>query len=537
MKGDSSSGCDVAVIGAGLAGLACVLALDPRLRVALFCKGAAVGGASSWAQGGMAAVVAAEDSEDDHIEDTLRAGRGLCDPAAVAAIVRGGGAAVAWLEQQGVAFARGKSGAFELGREGGHGRRRIVHVSDATGAALVDALFAKVQALPNVTIHNRAVAIDLVVEDGAVRGLYVLRRASGQVDTVAARAVALATGGIGKVYRYTTNPDEATGDGIAMAWRAGCQVANMEFVQFHPTALFHPHAKSVLISEACRGEGALLVNAARERFMPAYHPDAELAPRDVVAQAIDAEIKRTGADCMHLDFGPVPAATIARRFPGIRRRCAALGIDIPKDLVPVVPSAHYLCGGIATDIDGRTAVEGLYAIGETGATGLHGANRLASNSLLECIVVARNAAARASAGLAPAPAAAIPRWDDSRVGPAHEEVMVAHNWDEIRRMMWNYVGIVRSDERLERARRRLAVIAEEIGDHYRRFVVSSDFIELRNLLLCAQLIIRSAAGRRESRGLHFNQDCPAQLPEAASTVLSKQAPAPADIIEGVIHAN
>ncbi|MBF2734638.1 MAG: L-aspartate oxidase [Betaproteobacteria bacterium AqS2] len=536
MREDPGSSCDVAVIGAGLAGLAHVLALDPSLRVALFCKGETVGGASSWAQGGMAAVVAAGDSEDEHIEDTLRAGRGLCDPAAVAAIVADGGKAVEWLEKQGVAFARSESGDFDLGREGGHGKRRIVHVSDATGAALVAALFAKVQQLPNVTIHTGAVAVDLVVEDGAVRGLYVLRRGSGQVDTVAARAVVLATGGIGKVYRYTTNPDEATGDGVAMAWRAGCQVANMEFVQFHPTALFHPHAKSVLISEACRGEGALLVNAARKRFMPAYHPDAELAPRDVVAQAIDAEIKRTGADCMHLDFAPVPEAVIDRRFPGIKRRCAELGIAIPKDLVPVVPSAHYLCGGIATDIAGATAVAGLYAIGETGSTGLHGANRLASNSLLECIVVARNAAARASRSLPPAPAA-IPRWDDSRVGPAHEEVMVAHNWDEIRRMMWNYVGIVRSDERLERAQRRLAVIAEEIGDHYRRFVVSSDFIEVRNLLLCAQLIIRSAAERRESRGLHFNQDCPAQLPEAKSTVLSKQAPAPADIIEGVIHAN
>ena len=528
---------DIAVIGAGLAGLAFVLALDPKLRVAIFCKGAAAGGASSWAQGGMAAVVAADDSEAEHIEDTLQAGRGLCDREAVAAIVAGGSSAVDWLEDHGVAFARRKSGDFDLGREGGHRQRRIVHVSDATGSALIAALLERVQQLPNVTIHHRAVAVDLIVKDGAVRGCYILQRDSGQVDTIAAPVVALATGGVGKVYRYTTNPDEATGDGIAMAWRAGCQVANMEFVQFHPTALFHPHAKSVLISEACRGEGALLVDASRKRFMPAYHADAELAPRDIVARAIDAEIKRTGADCMYLDFSPIPKETIQRRFPGIKRRCGELGIDVENQLVPVVPSAHYLCGGIATGIDGSTGVAGLYAIGETAATGLHGANRLASNSLLECIVVARNAAARASDGAAEAPAADIPSWDASRVGPAHEEIMVAHNWDEIRRMMWNYVGIVRSDERLDRARRRLAVIAEEIGEHYRRFVVSSDFVELRNLLLCAQLIIRSASERRESRGLHYSQDCPAQLPNPRPTVLSKQAESPADIIEGIIHAN
>ena len=351
-------------------------------------------------------------------------------------------------------------------------------------------------------------------------GLYVLDRASGRVRTVAAaRAVVLATGGAGKVYSYTTNPDDSTGDGIAMAWRAGCRAVNMELVQFHPTALFHPQAKAVLISEAARGEGAVLVNRAGERFVAAVHPDGDLAPRDIVARAIDTEMKRSGEDCVFLDFRPMGGQAARARFPTIAERCARLGIDIGAAPVPVVPSAHYLCGGVGSDEHGSTDLSRLYVAGEVAHTGLHGANRLASNSLLECVVVARNAAARIAdlAGQRQVPA----RWDASRVGPAHEEVMVAHNWDEIRRMMWNYVGIVRSDERLERARRRLAVIAEEVDEHYRRFVISSDFTELRNLLLAAKLIVDAAAQRRESRGLHFNVDCQGQLPAAVNTVLQR----------------
>ena len=511
--------CDVAIVGAGLAGTALALSLDPRLSVAMFCKGASLGGASGWAQGGLAAVVAAEDSIGDHVADTLAAGAGLCDEQAVRSIVGQGADAVRWLAECGVRFDT-RGDRLDLHREGGHGCRRIVHASDATGAAILDALAGRLQERASLSLYPETVAVDLVQGSRGVCGLYVLERGSGLVRTVAAsRAVVLATGGAGKVYRYTTNPDDSTGDGIAMAWRAGCRAVNMEFVQFHPTALFHPQAKSVLISEAARGEGAVLVNRAGERFVGSFHPDGDLAPRDVVARAIDTEMKRSGEDCVFLDFRPMGGKAAQERFPGIAGRCARLGVDICAAPVPVVPSAHYLCGGIASDQSGVTDVNRLYVAGEVAHTGLHGANRLASNSLLECVVVARNAAARICdlSGQRQQPAL----WDASRVGPAHEEVMVAHNWDEIRRMMWNYVGIVRSDERLERARRRLAVIAEEVDEHYRRFVISSDFTELRNLLLAARLIVDAAAQRRESRGLHFNVDCRSQLPHASSTVLQR----------------
>lgn len=528
---------DVAVIGAGLAGLAAALALEPRLNVGLYCKGAGSGGASSWAQGGLAAVVTAQDSIDEHVDDTLTAGRGLCDEAAVTAIVSQGPAAVAWLEELGVPFSRTASGELQLSREGGHGHRRIVHASDATGAAILGTLAPTVEQRANVTLMPQQLAVDLVVEDGRVAGFYSLDRSSGRVTTVRAKAIVLATGGAGKVYRYTTNPDDSTGDGIAMAWRAGCPIANMEFVQFHPTALFHPQAKAVLVSEAARGEGAVLVNRFGERFMQSCHPDAELAPRDIVARAIDTEMKRSGADCVYLDFAPVGDATrIRERFPSISQRCAQLGIDITAELVPVVPSAHYLCGGIVAGIDGTTTINGLHAVGETACTGLHGANRLASNSLLECIVGARGAAARINAEL-PATLANIPPWDDSRVGPAHEEVMVAHNWDEIRRMMWNYVGIVRSNERLTRAAHRLKLITEEVDQHYRNYVVSSDFLELRNLLVCAHLIIKSAQARKESRGLHYNLDCPQPDCAALPTVLQHDRRNAKHIVTTILHAN
>ena len=527
---------DVAVIGSGMAGLAYVLSLDPKLKVGIFTKGNSIGGASSWAQGGLAAVVTADDSISDHVADTLNAGRGLCNKEAVETIVAAGYDGVKWLEEMGVPFSRRNEGELDLGKEGGHQKRRIVHVTDSTGAAIIETLTQKIEDLDNVTIHKNELAVDLIVNDNQINGFYSLNRNTNSVTTVAASTVVLATGGVGKVYRYTTNPDESTGDGIAMAYRANCQVANMEFVQFHPTTLFHPHAKSVLISEVCRGEGAVLVDKNKNRFMPSYHKDTDLAPRDIVAHAIDAEIKKTGEDCMYLDFSPIDEKVITARFPTIKQRCLELGVDICKDLVPVVPSAHYLCGGIVTDCAGVTDIEGLYAIGETAYTGLHGANRLASNSLLECIVVAQFAAKQTNENftrLVNEP----PLWDESRVGPAHEEVMVAHNWDEIRRMMWNYVGIVRSDERLSRARRRLELIAEEVNEHYKKFVVSSDFVELRNILMCAQLIINSAFNRRESRGLHYNLDCPKQLDERSPTILAKNSQVANSIIENILNAN
>ena len=528
---------DVAIIGAGLAGLAIAFSLDPRLKVALFCKGKRPGGASGWAQGGLAAVVTASDSLEDHVHDTLVAGRGLCDEDAVNTIVADGPAAVSWLENMGVSFSKMVSGELAVGKEGGHGKNRIVHATDATGAAILDALIPHLNDRDNITLFTHQVAVDLITDSGQVEGFYTLDRDSGKVATISASVVVMATGGVGKVYRYTSNPDDSTGDGIAMAWRAGCHLANMEFVQFHPTTLFHPQAKAVLISEATRGEGAILVNEQGHRFMPDHHPDAELAPRDVVARAIDAEMKSSGSDCVLLDFSPIGAEKIPKRFPSILERCKKLGVDIVNDLVPVVPSAHYLCGGVKASTDGTTAVKNLYAIGETAHTGLHGANRLASNSLLECISVAIRAATRINEGGSCRASTKVPAWDASRVGPAHEEVMVTHNWDEIRGLMWNYVGIVRSDERLARATRRLGIIAEEIDEHYKRFVVSSDFIELRNLLVCSKLIIRSAAARRESRGLHYNIDCPKQASMATNTILRKERVPSDGVAEMVLHAN
>ena len=532
---DKTHSYDVAVIGAGIAGIVTALSLPEDLRVGVFCKGGGPGGASGWAQGGLAAAITANDSLEDHVGDTLAAGRGLCDEDVVRRVVADGPSAVEWLEGAGVRFSKRDGGGFDLGKEGGHGRRRIVHSTDSTGAAIIGALAPAVTRRPNITVHTRQVAVDLVADGGAAGGLYSLGKDDGRVTAVGAGAVVIATGGAGKVYRYTTNPDDSTGDGIAMAWRAGCRVANMEFVQFHPTTLYHPQARAVLISEAVRGEGAALVDGAGRRFMPDHHPDAELAPRDVVARAIDSEMKGSGSDCVYLDLSPIGAKRALERFPTIAARCAEFGLDIATQPVPVVPSAHYLCGGIVATADGRTDIENLYAIGETAHTGLHGANRLASNSLLECVAVARNAARAIADKGAPAPAVAP--WDDSRVGPAHEEVMVAHNWDEIRRMMWNYVGIVRSDERLDRAAKRLGMIAEEVDEHYKRFVISPDFVELRNLLICAQLIVRSANARSESRGLHFNVDRPHLAEQAKPTVLRKLSTEDAGVAERLLHAN
>ncbi len=534
---------DVAIVGSGLAGLSVALHLAQTRKVAIISKRELLDGASNWAQGGIAAVLDSGDSHDQHIADTLVAGAGLCDEAATRYIVEHGREAIEWLIEQGVPFTRDETAelGFHLTREGGHSQRRIIHAADATGHAVQVTLEQKVRAHPNITLFEHHCAIDVITSDklqpdgvhtgpalvGQPRchGLYVQDEKSGRVQTFEAEHTVLATGGAGKVYLYTTNPDTATGDGIAMAWRAGCRVSNMEFIQFHPTCLYHPFAKSFLITEAVRGEGGLLKlppeagPASGTRFMPAHDDRGELAPRDVVARAIDFEMKKRGIDYVHLDITHKSPEFIKEHFPTIYARCLELGIDITKEPIPVVPAVHFTCGGVVTDLAGRTDIPGLYAVGETAYTGLHGANRLASNSLLECLVVGRACAHQ----IAAAPAVdlpALPAWDESRVTNADEEVVIAHNWDELRRFMWNYVGIVRTTKRLERAQHRIKLLKEEIDEYYRNFRVTNDLLELRNLVEVAHLIVRSALSRHESRGLHFSRDYPDTLPKALPSVLT-----------------
>jgi L-aspartate oxidase len=522
---------DVLIVGSGLAGLTVALNVAAKRRVALLAKRSMTEGASDWAQGGIAAVLDSADSIENHVRDTLVAGAGLCDEAATRFIVEGGRPAIDWLIAHGVPFTRDAEAelGYHLTREGGHSHRRIIHAADATGHAVVETLAERVREHPNITLLEDHYAIDLITSarlglpGRRCHGLYALDLARGRTVTLQAPHTVLATGGAGKVYLYTTNPDTATGDGIAMAWRAGCRVSNMEFVQFHPTCLFHPYAKSFLISEAVRGEGGRLLLPDGTRFMPAHDERAELAPRDIVARAIDFEIKKRGIDCVYLDISHQPAAFLHEHFPTILARCSEFGIDITKDPIPVVPAAHYTCGGVVTDLAGRTDLEGLYAVGETASTGLHGANRLASNSLLECLVIGRSAsAAIESDGFDAAAHAPLPDWDESRVSDPDEEVVVAHNWDELRRLMWNYVGIVRTDKRLARAKHRIALLHDEIQEYYANFKVSRDLLELRNLVDVATLIVDSARSRRESRGLHFSRDWPAELPKALPTVLAPE---------------
>ncbi|MDR6857160.1 L-aspartate oxidase [Variovorax guangxiensis] len=517
---------DVLIVGSGLAGLSAALHLAATHRVAVITKRALADGASQWAQGGIAAVLGEDDSLQSHVDDTLVAGAGLCDLAATRFVVEHAPEAIAWLRELGVPFSL-ENGELHLTREGGHSQRRIAHVTDATGAAVQRTLIDTVRRTPKVTLFEQHTLVDLItgsklgLKDPACLGLYALDEATDEVLTFRAPHTILATGGAGKVYLYTTNPDTATGDGIAAAWRAGCRVANMEFIQFHPTCLYHPHAKSFLISEAVRGEGGLLKlpdSAGGTRFMPAHDERAELAPRDVVARAIDFEMKKHGLDCVHLDISHQSPAFLHEHFPNILARCAELGIDITRDPIPVVPAAHYTCGGVLTDLAGRTDVPGLHAIGETACTGLHGANRLASNSLLECMVFAR-AAAQAIAEAPVRADAALPAWDDSRVTDADETVVISHNWDELRRFMWDYVGIVRTNKRLERAAHRIALLEREIHEFYAHFHVTRDLLELRNLVQVAELIVRSAQARRESRGLHFSRDYPSLAAPAAPTIL------------------
>lgn len=522
---------DVLIIGSGLAGMTLALHLAEKRKVGLITKRDLLEGSSTYAQGGIAAVLDTDDSVEDHIRDTLIAGAGLCNEDTTRFIVEHSKEAIDWLIELGVPFTRDDEHqtGYHLTREGGHSHRRIIHAADATGAAVTTTLGQKIKAHPNITELEHYIAIDLITsqklgQDGKrAYGVYALDKNSDEVVTIAAQHTILASGGAGKVYLYTTNPDTATGDGIAMGWRAGCRVGNMEFMQFHPTCLYHPHAKSFLITEAVRGEGGILKLPDGTRFMPQHDPRGELAPRDVVARAIDFEMKKHGLDCVYLDISYKPAQFIKEHFPNIYAHCLELGIDITQQPIPVVPAVHFTCGGIVTDLAGRTDVAGLYAVGEVAHTGLHGANRLASNSLLECLVIGKAAAADIQAQEA-IKLPAIPAWDDSRVTDPDEEVVISHNWEELRRAMWDYVGIVRTNKRLERALHRIDLLRGEIDEYYSNFHVSNDLIELRNLVQTAELIVRSALLRKESRGLHYSRDYPDLLPEAAETVLTPDAP-------------
>lgn len=495
------------------------LTLADGMKVAVVAKSAIEESATLYAQGGVSAVMDQGDSIESHVADTLAVGGGLCNPEVVEFIVQRGRERIEWLIEQGVPFTTHQTPEgnvdFHLTQEGGHSRRRVVHAADATGRAIETTLVERARAHPDITVFEHHMAVDLVTlgklgltPDRCV-GAYVLDLQNKLVKTLRSKCCVLATGGAGKVYLYTSNPDVATGDGIAMAWRAGCAVANMEFVQFHPTCLYHPQAKSFLLTEALRGEGAYLRLASGERFMADYDERLELAPRDIVARAIDHEMKRSGAEHVFLDVTHKSEAFLQEHFPTVLQKCAGFGIDITTAPIPVVPAAHYLCGGVVTDVRGRTSLSGLYAVGEVACTGLHGANRMASNSLLECLVIADAAAGAIRESIdATGPLPSIPDWDESQVTDADEEIVVAHNWDELRHFMWDYVGIVRSNKRLERARNRVDLLHAEISEFYGNFRISGDLIELRNLVQVAELIIRSAMKRKESRGLHYTLDYP-----------------------------
>jgi L-aspartate oxidase len=526
------NGYDILVLGSGAAGLGLALEAPADARIAVLSKGRLDQGATNWAQGGVASVLGDDDSFESHVQDTLNAGAGLCDENTVRFVVERGPGVIRWLVDLGIdlSWADDKAAAKrwppDLTLEGGHSHRRIVHAQDATGRAIQACLERAASTRKNIEVFEGHIAVDLIVrpdkETGRPRcvGAYVLDLASGRVRTFRARAVMLAAGGASRVYLYSSNPAGASGDGIAMAWRAGCRVANMEFMQFHPTCLYHPQAGSSLISEAVRGEGGLLKRPDGSRFMDDFDPRGELAPRDIVARAIDHEMKRLGVDNVFLDISHKPADFIKHHFPTLYARCLEFGIDMTKDPVPVVPAAHYTCGGVMVDLDARTDVLGLYAAGECTFTGLHGANRLASNSILECLVFARAAADHLKRTLADEPQPpSLPAWDESWVRNSDEEVVVAHNWDEIRRFMWDYVGIVRSDKRLARAKHRVDLLLAEINEYYGKFRITPDLVELRNLAVVADLIVRSAQLRRESRGLHYTLDCPDTSPAPQNTVL------------------
>lgn len=518
---------DVLIIGSGAAGLSLALSLPSETSVAILSKDALTEGSTYYAQGGISAVVDHADSIESHVQDTLTAGAGLCDEQIVTQVVSKGEEAIQWLMDSGVPFTRNndtpnsnKASDLHLTREGGHSNRRVAHADDASGKAVEETLLDQVHSRDNISLFEHHIAIDLITtrqlgqtRENRCLGAYVLNRKDKKVITFSAGFTVLATGGASKVYLYTSNPDGASGDGIAMGWRAGCRVANMEFMQFHPTCLYHPHAKSNLITEAVRGEGGRLLLPDGTRFMQKYDERGELAPRDIVARTIDHEMKRLGIDSVFLDISHKPRDFILKHFPNVFASCESFGYDMSKEPVPVVPAAHYTCGGLMVDSDGHTDIHRLYAIGETSFTGLHGANRLASNSLLECIVYGKSCAEDIQLNLDTVlPKIDIPNWDDSRVTDSDERVVINHNWDEVRRFMWDYVGIVRTSKRLARARNRIELLLKEIDEYYVNFNVTPDLIELRNLAEVARLIIRSAQSRKESRGLHYTLDYPASDP-------------------------
>lgn len=517
---------DVLIIGTGAAGLTCALHLPKHLKVAVISKGELAGGSTLYAQGGISAVLDRKDSLASHIEDTIAAGDGLCRAKAVEYAVTQGPEAVQWLIDAGVPFSSDNNNdtqGLHLTREGGHSHRRVIHAQDRTGHAVETTLESMTRASDNITIFEHHFAVDLITqyegENNNCSGAWLLDSKNDQVISIQANYTVLACGGANMVYRYSSNPHSSTGDGIAMAWRAGCRIANMEFMQFHPTCLYHPSARGFLLTEAIRGEGGRLLLPNGEPFMHKYHEQGELASRDVVARAIDAEMKKTGFEHVLLDISHRPAAFIKDHFPAVYERCLALGLDMTKEPLPVVPAAHYTCGGVLTDLQGRTDLARLYAIGETASTGLHGANRMASNSLLECIVYGQASAAdiarRVDEQHEP-----VGDWDESRVIEEDEAVVVSHSWHELRKLMWDYVGIVRSNNRLDSAARRLQLLHDEIEDYYSRYRVSGNFVELRNLIQVAELIVESARLRKESRGLHFNKDYPDKLAGARATVLT-----------------
>ena len=518
---------DVLIIGSGVAGLACALKLDKNLSVALISKGSLVDGSSWLAQGGIAAVLDEEDSIEAHVDDTLIAGDGLCHKDTVKFVVENGQKTIRWLVDQGVLFTKDKSNKnFHLGQEGGHSFRRILHSADATGKAITRALIKKVKEASNIQIFEEHCAVDLITQEDSTTnrmkcvGSYLLNLKSSEIGLFQAKTVVLASGGASKAYLYTSNPDGASGDGIAMAWRKGCRVANMEFNQFHPTCLFNADAKSSLITEAIRGEGGILLLPNGERFMNKFHKDGELAPRDVVARAIDHEMKRIGCDCLYLDISHRESSFVKESFPNVYEECLKYGVDITKDKIPVVPAAHYTCGGVIVSKDGQTDLSNLYVIGESSFTGLHGANRMASNSLLECLVYAESSASSINYRMPEISLPfEIPQWDESRVIHSDENVVISHNWDELRRFMWDYVGIVRTKKRLLRAANRIELLQNEIQEFYKNFSISRDLIELRNLTSVSQLIIKSAQQRKESRGLHYTIDFPDKSKFAKDTIL------------------
>lgn len=523
---------DVLIIGSGGAGLTLALKLaEKNVQVAVLSKFALIAGSTYYAQGGISAVFDAEDSIESHINDTLDAGAGLCNQDIVKLTVTYGKKSINWLRDQGVAFTEEKTATGEiklhLNREGGHSHRRIVHTADATGKAVSLSLIDRAREQPNIQLFEHHNVIELITRTNnwntgkRVVGAYTLDSKKQQVETFTAKIVVLATGGASKVYLYSTNPDSATGDGIALAWRAGCRISNMEFMQFHPTCLYHAQARSFLITEAVRGEGGKLILPDGSPFMHKFDARAELAPRDIVARAIDHEIKKRGIDCVYLDISYKPAEFVKEHFPNIYETCLQYDIDITQQPIPVVPAAHYTCGGVLTDRDARTDIRNLYAVGEVACTGLHGANRMASNSLLECLVFADRACDDILKNLATIEATPdIPAWDESQVTDSDEEVVVSHNWDELRRFMWDYVGIVRTDKRLDRAMNRVELLKKEIAEYYGHFRVTSDLLELRNLVIVAELIIRCARQRKESRGLHYTLDYPNTDTIAKNTVLT-----------------